>query len=58
MPKFALVWAQTGMGNRDNAFARLEKAAAEREDRMVWVKVDPLLAPLRSDPRFKTSRGG
>ena len=53
MPAFALVWAHAGVGDRDQAFARLEKAAAEKRDRMVWVKVDPLLAPLRSDPRYQ-----
>lgn len=52
MPAFALIWAYAGLEDHDQAFARLEKAAAERRDRMVWVKVDPLLAPLRSDPRF------
>ena len=52
MPAFALIWAYTGLGDHDQAFARLEKAAEEKRDRMVWLKVDPLLAPLRNDPRF------
>jgi TolB-like protein/DNA-binding winged helix-turn-helix (wHTH) protein/Tfp pilus assembly protein PilF len=50
---FGMIWAYAGLGDNDNAFAWLEKAYQERYDRMVWLNVDPLLAPLRSDPRFK-----
>jgi TolB-like protein/Tfp pilus assembly protein PilF len=52
MSAFTLVYAYAPV-DRDRAFARLEKAAAENRDRVVWVKVDPLLGPLRSDPRFE-----
>lgn len=51
MPAFTLLYAYAPV-DRNRAFARLEKAAAENRDRVVWVKVDPLLVPLRSDPRF------
>jgi len=37
----------------DEAFARLEKAAATRRDRMIWLRVDPWLEPLYGDPRFQ-----
>ena len=49
---FGLIWAYAGLGDNDHAFAWLEQAYAERRDRMVWLNVDPLLDPLRSDPRF------
>jgi tetratricopeptide (TPR) repeat protein len=49
---FGLIWAYAGLGDKDQAFAWLERAYQERFDRMVWLNVDPLLAPLRSDPRF------
>jgi TolB-like protein/Tfp pilus assembly protein PilF len=52
MPAFTLLYAYAPV-DRDRAIARLEKAATENRDRVVWVKVDPLLAPLRSDPRFQ-----
>ncbi len=52
LPEFPLIWAHAALGDYDEAFARLEKAYREHRDRMVWVKVDPQLAPLRADPRL------
>jgi tetratricopeptide (TPR) repeat protein len=40
------------LGDRDQAFAWLEKAYQERSPVLVIVKVDPILDSLRSDPRF------
>lgn len=47
---FALVYA--GMGEREQAFAWLEKACEERAGQIVFLKVDVEWDPLRSDPRF------
>jgi TolB-like protein/Flp pilus assembly protein TadD len=52
MPPFGRIWAYAGLRDYDRAFAHLEEAYEERRDRMVWLKVDPLLAPLHNDPRF------
>ena len=52
IPLFAIVWAYAGLGDKEQAFAWLEKGYQERRDRMVQLNVDPLLEPLRSDPRF------
>jgi DNA-binding winged helix-turn-helix (wHTH) protein/Tfp pilus assembly protein PilF len=52
LPEFPLIWAHAALGDLDEAFIRLEKAYREHRDRMMWVKVDPQLAPLRADPRF------
>jgi Tfp pilus assembly protein PilF len=49
---FGMIWAYAGVGDNDAAFAWLERAYDEHRDRMVWLNVDPLLDPLRSDPRF------
>jgi hypothetical protein len=51
-PTFAMIYAYAGLGDKEQAFAWLEKSYEERRDRMVWLSVDPLLQPLRSDPRF------
>jgi len=49
---FGIIWAYAGLGDKDQAFALLERAAEEHSDRIVWLNVDPLLEPLRSDLRF------
>lgn len=49
---FGLIWAYAGLRDNDQAFIWLEKAFMERRDRMTWLNVDPLLDPLRADPRF------
>ena len=41
------------LGDKDEAFTYLEKAREEREYTMLWVKVEPQLDSLRSDPRFQ-----
>ncbi len=52
VPPFGIIWAYAGLGDEERAFAWLERSFQERRDRMVWLNVDPLLDPLRSDPRF------
>ncbi|MDT4955590.1 MAG: eukaryotic-like serine/threonine-protein kinase [Acidobacteriota bacterium] len=41
-----------GLGERDEAFACLEKACEERDAWMMWLGTEPKLAELHSDPRF------
>ena len=48
--EIALVYA--GMHRSDDAFAWLEKAYAAHDKGMTYLKADPCLDPLRSDPRF------
>jgi hypothetical protein len=40
------------LGDRASALTELEKAVAERDGPMEWIKVEPAWAPLRDDPRF------
>jgi len=40
------------VGNKDKAFEYLEKSYQRRELWMAYLQVDPLLDPLRDDPRF------
>ena len=40
------------LGEKDKAFAELNKSYENRENIMSQLKVDPRLDPLRSDPRF------
>jgi serine/threonine-protein kinase len=41
-----------GLGQKDQAFAWLERAYAERESSIKGLKLDPEFASLHSDPRF------
>jgi len=47
----ALVYA--GLGDTEQAFLWLDKACAERSHWLVWLRLDPRWATLRTDPRFK-----
>jgi hypothetical protein len=47
----ALVCA--GLGDKDQAIEWLEKAYQEHSVGVMFLKVDPTLDPLRSDPRFQ-----
>jgi len=40
-------------GNLPEALARLEASYAARDPGVLWIRNDPLLDPLRSQPRFK-----
>jgi DNA-binding winged helix-turn-helix (wHTH) protein/Flp pilus assembly protein TadD len=46
----ALVYA--GLGQKDSAFAWLDKAFDERSHWLIWLRLDPRWKELRSDPRF------
>ena len=41
-----------GLGNRNEAFDWLGKAFEDRSVGLVYLKVDPMFAPLAGDPRF------
>ncbi|HEU5237154.1 MAG TPA: hypothetical protein VFU37_08440, partial [Pyrinomonadaceae bacterium] len=41
-----------GLGDKDQAFAWLEKAYVDRSDYLTQLKMDPMVDSLRSDPRF------
>jgi tetratricopeptide (TPR) repeat protein len=44
---------QIGLGERDQAIASLEQGYTNRDQWMMYLKVDPKMDALRSDPRFK-----
>ena len=53
MSPYFRVLIYTALGERDQALEWLSKAYEERGEWLVWLKVDPKLDSLRSDPRFK-----
>ena len=40
------------LGDKDEAFSWLEKSYQDRSEHMLYMKVEPLVDPLRDDPRF------
>ena len=49
---YAVAIYRAALGEKDEAFAELNKAYENREFGLELLKVDPRLDPLRSDPRF------
>ena len=52
IPSLYLAAIHVGLGETDDAFRDLDLAYRERVDRLVYLNVDPMADPLRSDPRF------
>jgi DNA-binding winged helix-turn-helix (wHTH) protein/Flp pilus assembly protein TadD len=50
---YHLAIVHTVLGETDRALERLADAASVHDHWLVWVKVDPVLEPLRADPRFE-----
>lgn len=53
MNPYYLSYPLIDLGRRDEALAALEKASEDRVEQLVWLKVDPVLDPLRGEPRFQ-----
>jgi len=41
-----------GLGDKEQAFAWLNRAYQERDNWLIYLNVEPRLGPLRSDARF------
>src|SRR5713226_83512 len=52
VPDLYLAAIYVGLSEKDQAFHYLDAAYRERVDRLVYLKVEPMADPLRSDPRF------
>jgi eukaryotic-like serine/threonine-protein kinase len=48
---FAII--HVGLGDKDQAFAWLQKAFEDRSTSLLWLKVEPLFDPLRDDQHFR-----
>ena len=47
---FAILWM--GLGNKNEAFKWLDRGYQERSEQVLYLGIEPLVDPLRSDPRF------
>jgi len=48
-----MAWVYSLTGDRDRAFHWLDKAYAEKESELAWIKTAPRYESLRSDPRYR-----
>jgi Flp pilus assembly protein TadD len=53
VPPYDIALVYVGLGENDKAFEWLEKAYADHSTEMIYFKVEPMLASLRSDPRYQ-----
>ncbi len=53
VPPYRIAAIYAGLNDNEQAFAWLERAFAERDAWMIWLKVDPVLDDLRADRRFE-----
>jgi hypothetical protein len=51
-PVVAMAFTYSSLGNKDRAFAWLDKAVAQRNWCIIYLKLDEVWNPVRSDPRF------
>jgi len=51
-PVFVMAFTYASLGDKDHAFEWLEKAVAQRNWCIIYLKVDDVWDPLRSDARF------
>ena len=49
-----MAFTYASLGDKDHAFEWLEKAVAQRNWCIIYLKVDDVWDPLRSDTRFKS----
>ena len=50
---YYLAFIYAALGEKDKAFAELERSFAERDCYLGRIAVDPAMGPLRADPRYK-----
>jgi DNA-binding winged helix-turn-helix (wHTH) protein/TolB-like protein/Tfp pilus assembly protein PilF len=53
VPSYAIALVYAGLGENERAFTWLEKAYEDRSTAMVFLRLDPELSSLHSDPRFE-----
>jgi TolB-like protein/Tfp pilus assembly protein PilF len=53
VPPYLIAVVHGGLGDKEQAFARLDDAYDERFGHLSYLKVNPTLDSLRSDPRFR-----
>jgi TolB-like protein/Tfp pilus assembly protein PilF len=50
--RYEIAFVYAGLGKKDEAFNWLEKSYGAHDKGLTYLKIDPCMDPLRSDPRF------
>jgi serine/threonine-protein kinase len=50
---YSIAMVYAGLGDKEQTIAWLRKGYEERNDDMVYMKIEPVLDPMRADPRFQ-----
>jgi eukaryotic-like serine/threonine-protein kinase len=53
VPAFSIAMVYAGLADKERTIFWLEKGCEERNAEMIYMKVEPVLDPIRSDPRFQ-----
>jgi len=53
IPSWGIATIYISLDNKDEAFVWLEKVFVDRLAQLIYIQTDPVLDPLRSDPRFQ-----
>ena len=53
IPPYFIATLYVALGNQEQSFAWLDKAFAQRDLYLAWIKFDPAVDPLRSNARFQ-----
>lgn len=53
VPAICFAWINLGLGLKDAGLSWLEKAHAEHDAKILWVRVSEFYDPIRSEPRFQ-----
>ncbi len=49
---YCIAWAYAALGDKDKAFAELERSFEDKDAYLSRARIDPFMDPLRDDPRF------
>ena len=53
LPTYSIAMVYAALSDKENTIHWLEKGYEDRNDEMIYLKIEPIFDPLRSDPRFQ-----
>jgi hypothetical protein len=55
VPALDFAYVRTALGQRDEALGLIETSVREHSPGSEWLRVDPIFAALRDEPRFRAA---